>query len=270
MARVFLSYDREDVGCAQSIAVLLESAGHSVWWDRHIKGGTQFSNEIEKELEQAQAVLVLWSERSVRSAWVRDEAAAGRDSGRLVPVLLDHAKPPLGFRQYQSIDLRNWKGDGHRDEVSQLLLSIDNLSGENQLPIAQQKGSPVRARRALNIQAIAAIAIVLLIAVATLFLLRSDRDPGVRTVAVQAADSLPSNRAVAQDLSVQRTALQTANAGLMRLERAAPGTPTKADLIFEAAARRDPRWRSWPCWMARIARSSGRKTSTKVLVARQT
>src|SRR5688572_27759398 len=105
MASVFLSYDREDATRARSIAQALEKAGHSVWWDRHIKGGAQYAKEIEQALAAADAVVVLWSERSVESAWVRDEAAAGRDSGRLVPVRLDATSPPLGFRQYQTIDL---------------------------------------------------------------------------------------------------------------------------------------------------------------------
>ena len=48
MARVFLSYDREDTDRARPIAVALEKAGHSVWWDRHIRSGTQFSQEIDE------------------------------------------------------------------------------------------------------------------------------------------------------------------------------------------------------------------------------
>ena len=51
-----------------------------------------------------------WTSRSVRSAWVRDEAGEGRDGGRLVPVTLDGCQPPLGFRQYQTIDLSGWSG----------------------------------------------------------------------------------------------------------------------------------------------------------------
>src|SRR5215213_9360185 len=101
MAGVFLSYDRDDAAKARSIALALEKAGHSVWWDWHIKGGAQYSKEIEQALKRAEAVVVLWSQRSVDSAWVRDEAAAGRDTGRLVPVKLDESEPPLGFRQYQ-------------------------------------------------------------------------------------------------------------------------------------------------------------------------
>ncbi|MGH6728742.1 MAG: toll/interleukin-1 receptor domain-containing protein, partial [Sphingomicrobium sp.] len=51
MASVFLSYVREDVASARALASLLEKAGHSVWWDRHIKGGAQYAQEIEAALK---------------------------------------------------------------------------------------------------------------------------------------------------------------------------------------------------------------------------
>ena len=67
MANIFLSYDRDDEVRARPIAKQLELAGHSVWWDRQIKGGGEFSAEIEAALGQADKVVVLWSERAVRS-----------------------------------------------------------------------------------------------------------------------------------------------------------------------------------------------------------
>jgi len=85
MASVFLSYDHDDAKRARPIALQLEKAGHSVWWDLHVRGDAQFSKEIEEALDAAEVVVVLWSRDSVESAWVRDEAAAGRDTGRLVP-----------------------------------------------------------------------------------------------------------------------------------------------------------------------------------------
>ena len=71
MASVFLSYDREDIHRARPIALssALEKAGHSVWWDRHIKGGAQFKKEIEEALKRADAVVVLWSVEFVVFAW---------------------------------------------------------------------------------------------------------------------------------------------------------------------------------------------------------
>ena len=108
MASVFLSYSRQDVGRVSAIAVALEREGHSVWWDQHISGGEEFADAIEQALVSADAVIVCWSATSVHSAWVRDEAASGRDRGCLVPLTLDGTQPPLGFRQYQTVDLSRW------------------------------------------------------------------------------------------------------------------------------------------------------------------
>lgn len=126
MASVFLSYGRSDAAKARTIADLLERHGHRVWWDRIIRGGTQYSKEIERELKSADAVVVLWSRDSVESAWVRDEAAAGRDSGRLVPITIDGTEPPLGFRQFQAIDLAARRIDSGKRKA--LLNAVDGLA----------------------------------------------------------------------------------------------------------------------------------------------
>jgi tetratricopeptide (TPR) repeat protein len=110
MASLFLSYSREDAGRVGPLAAALEADGHQVWWDRHISGGQEFADAIEQALESADMVIVCWSAKSVRSAWVRDEAGAGRDRGCLLPLTLDGCQPPLGFRQYQTIDLSGWNG----------------------------------------------------------------------------------------------------------------------------------------------------------------
>ena len=129
MASVFLSYDHGDTARAAPIASSLEKAGHSVWWDRQIHGGAEYQNEIERAVEQADAVVVLWSTKSIKSAWVRDEAAEGRDQGKLVPVLLEPVKPPMGFRQYQAIDLSNRRRASGPRQLDELLHAITKVSG---------------------------------------------------------------------------------------------------------------------------------------------
>jgi tetratricopeptide (TPR) repeat protein len=110
MAKLFLSYSRRDQARAHRFTEWLEREGHDVWRDEDdIGGGTSFSAEIEKALKDCDAVLVLWSTDSVQSAWVRDEAGYGRDAGKLIPFSLDGTEPPLGFRQFQSIDLSKWR-----------------------------------------------------------------------------------------------------------------------------------------------------------------
>jgi adenylate cyclase len=137
VGHIFLSYAREDADAARELADSLGRAGHEVWWDQHIQGGSRFSRAIDQALKCAEAVVVLWSETSVESAWVQDEAAEGRDSGRLVPVLLDTCKPPLGFRQFQSVDMSRWRS-GEGAELTTLLEAIASTAAPAQ---AEQKGA---------------------------------------------------------------------------------------------------------------------------------
>lgn len=124
MADVFLSYARADRPRAESLAAALERAGYSVWWDRHIAGGSEFSSDIERELGDCRAVIVLWSDAARESPWVKDEAAVGRDAGKLLPVALDTALPPLGFRQYHAIDFSRWNGAAEAAETGELVQTL--------------------------------------------------------------------------------------------------------------------------------------------------
>lgn len=105
--RVFLSYARVDRTRVSKLAAALTAAGHQLWWDTAIEAGSAFAADISRELDAADVIVVAWSAASVKSAWVLDEAAVGRDRNRLVPLLLDGTKPPLGFRQLQAIDMAN-------------------------------------------------------------------------------------------------------------------------------------------------------------------
>ena len=170
MAGVFLSYAREDAAKAKSLARALERAGHGVWWDRHIRGGSQFAGAIEQALRNADAVLVLWSKTSVDSPWVRDEASEGRDSDRLVPVVLDGSRPPIGFRQYQSIDVSGWNGKGEPKQFGELLSAISDKAeapadpdgAREQIPdaAATKSGKPFRITAAII--ALAALAVLVI------------------------------------------------------------------------------------------------------------
>ena len=79
MAALFISNPRQDEGVARSLAKVLTSEGHQVWWDRRLTGGAEYSREIERELDTSDRVIVLWSKELIGSPWVRDEAAAGQE-----------------------------------------------------------------------------------------------------------------------------------------------------------------------------------------------
>ena len=150
MARIFLSYARDDADAAKQLASCISDNGHEVWWDRHLHAGSRFAAEIDKALKDAEAVVVMWSPSSIESAWVQDEAAEGRDSGRLVPVSLAGAKPPLGFRQFQTVDLGRWEGTGSPDALDDLLEAIARTCGTDARPSAAAKAdkSPGAKKRA--------------------------------------------------------------------------------------------------------------------------
>ena len=129
MPDVFVSYVREDHAIAEQISRGLEDAGLSVWWDRHLQGGAEFGPEIERQLDAAKTVVVLWSTASRESTWVRDEAQQARDDNKLIPIRLDKNPPPLGFRQAQTLDFERWTGDPTSSEFVGLLRAIRHLVG---------------------------------------------------------------------------------------------------------------------------------------------
>ena len=111
MADVFISYANEDRARAQDLAFALEEYGWSIWWDRSIVAGETFDDVIERELNSAKSVVVLWSRASILSEWVRNEAAEAAKRGVLVPAAIDGVSPPLEFRRKQTVNLAGWDGN---------------------------------------------------------------------------------------------------------------------------------------------------------------
>ena len=172
MAKVFLSYSRSDLARIERLAGALGRRKHEVWWDRHLAGGAEFDRAIEKALGECDVVVVAWSEQACSSSWVRDEAADGRDSGRLVPLTLDGILPPLGFRQFHTIDLSGWKGSVRAREfqaLEQAIVATASASGAvagegAQAVVTKQGRSPYSGPRTWRAGVVGAIAALLLIA----------------------------------------------------------------------------------------------------------
>lgn len=120
MADIFISYASADRDRIRPLVESLEADGFSVWWDRHISTGESFDRVIERELDAASCVVVVWSAGSVESDWVRNEAAEGLARGVLVPVLIDDVRPPLAFRGTQTASLLGWPERARIEEIKQL------------------------------------------------------------------------------------------------------------------------------------------------------
>jgi eukaryotic-like serine/threonine-protein kinase len=111
LPNIFVSYSREDQAVARRYAEGLEREGFSVWWDQALTPGEAFDQVTEKALEEAGAVVVLWSKTSVNSRWVRAEATQANANGRLMPVMIESCKRPIMFELSHSAELSQWEGD---------------------------------------------------------------------------------------------------------------------------------------------------------------
>lgn len=115
MAHIFLSYSRADRPTAQIIAEAMEAEGFSVWWDKVLRAGQTYDEVTENMLRDSAVVVVLWSQTSVKSKWVRAEATLGQRSCEMVPAMIEDADRPIMFELTQTADLIGWAGD--RDEA---------------------------------------------------------------------------------------------------------------------------------------------------------
>lgn len=149
MSDIFLSYKSEDKAKAQTIAKALEQKGYSVWWDRIIPIGRTFDEIIEKELDASKCVVVLWSEKSVKSKWVITEAGEGDSRGILVPILIEEVKPPLAFRRIEAAKLMDWDGTSDHEEFDLLL---DSIAGILQEIIGERKQKQIRQHSSPSIE----------------------------------------------------------------------------------------------------------------------
>lgn len=145
---VFVSYSRDDRKHALQIIDILERNGFSVWWDGMLEGGDRFSRTTAEALENAKAVVVLWSKTSAESHWVHDEATRGRDRKRLVPLSIDGSEPPLGFRQFQVIDAAPKKVKANSPEMTGMLRAVAALHDRPfDAPVKQVDRTPMVSRR---------------------------------------------------------------------------------------------------------------------------
>ena len=112
VADVFISYSKKDVEQVRLLEAFLQSEGLTVWWDRELSAGEEFSDTIVRQLELARAVIVIWTENSVRSNFVYAEAANAQFHEKLVPVRsgtvgYEQLRPPFNAVHAEEFDNKN-------------------------------------------------------------------------------------------------------------------------------------------------------------------
>lgn len=111
MAEIFVSYTAKDRARVAPIVKRLRALRLDVFWDQDIPNGASWQDSIDQALNAARCVLVLWSQASVKSKDVREEAIDGENRGVLVGALIEECTPPRGHATQSFADLRRWRDD---------------------------------------------------------------------------------------------------------------------------------------------------------------
>lgn len=99
-----------------------------------MRSGERFDDVIERELNLAKCVIVLWSHRSVQSQYVKDEAAHALKLNKLVPVAIEEVELPLRFEGLQTLFLTGWDGSASFPAFQKLLEDVGRIIGKKKSP----------------------------------------------------------------------------------------------------------------------------------------
>lgn len=186
MADVFVSYKRQDEAAVARLVKALRSEGLSVWWDRDIPAGAAWEDTIEREHEQARALVVCWSKAAVASENVKAEARRARGKNALVQTFIEPCEPPMFFGERQGVDLSGWTGRGDDPRFKAVIEGVRAVLDGREA--ATGVGAPaVARRRGLLLAGGAAAAMILAAGVGWWALSRGDAAPAAEAPAVAAA-----------------------------------------------------------------------------------
>ncbi len=132
MARIFISYARADRDRAEQLAQALIARDHEVWWDRELAIGDAFRKTIENELKASEASIVIWTQTSIASRWVLDEADKAVSAEKLLPITFEAGiEVPMGFGQFHVLDFSNWNGDARAPQLDELDAKVSEIQHGN-------------------------------------------------------------------------------------------------------------------------------------------
>lgn len=110
---VFISYNHADRAWVQNLHHAFKAVGLDAWYDEHLQAGERWDIRLNHMLNKAKAIVVVWSNRSVKSDFVQAEAHYGRSKRKVVPLFKETPlELPVPFNTIQTIDMSHWsKGE---------------------------------------------------------------------------------------------------------------------------------------------------------------
>lgn len=122
---VYISYRRADRRIVERLVEAMMERGLTIRWDEDIRPGDEWADRLANMLDEAAAVVVIWSEESAQSSFVIDEASRARSAGKLVPVSIGAMySVPASFQALYTIDLSDWDGDTQDPRFGKLIAEL--------------------------------------------------------------------------------------------------------------------------------------------------
>lgn len=125
--KVFISFKTEEKHHALIFKEALEKVGYLVWWQIDLQCGHEWHGEIDKALNDAGAIIVLWSPASHKSPWVRHEASQAMAMNRYAPVRIEVFNIDNPYNRIQATDINDWKGEINHPGFQNLLTRLNEL-----------------------------------------------------------------------------------------------------------------------------------------------
>lgn len=152
MSHVMISYQHEDQPFVIKLAAALKTRACEVWFDQNLLSGEDFTGRIEQKIDDAGAVLVVWSNKARDSSWVRAETLKAFNLNKLVQVIKEPCLPRWPFDSLHFTDLSGWAGDPSASKIDELVTALDRL--RNRKPLIDVAGD-VAADSRTNVREIA-------------------------------------------------------------------------------------------------------------------
>ncbi len=119
---------------------MLTTQGYDVWWDTGLLAGNDFQHTIPEKLDEAKCVIVVWTEHSVESIWVRAEASRALNRKVLVPLQLRAADLPMPFGMVHAENFQEWAGNAEDKEFQRLLRAVGQYVVTDEAEPVEQTG----------------------------------------------------------------------------------------------------------------------------------
>jgi hypothetical protein len=218
MSDIFVSYVEEDSRIADQIGQGLRAAGYSTWlYEQDGLPGTDYMETIGKVIDQAQAIVILISAKSVQSTQVyRELVRAAENEKALFPLL--HG---ITHEQFQE-RVPNWRQalgattsigippQGVAAIMPRLLAGLEAMGIRPSGPAGTAPPPPAPQRRAIPIWAYALLGVVAVVAAVaiTLAVTRQGAAPSASPTAVSQEPTQPA--AATETLAAAATAAPSA------------------------------------------------------------